>query len=276
MGPRQATRTLSASSRTLNGLARSTTAWLKQLAADFEAVRAAIAALADEAVEAARRWVEADSRTMMRLQRHLHRYKLCESAGWIPHYTTPLSLIEDDTDAADLSHRLNQYYKTNWPQVRSEFETRLTGLNVDEEARAAFLEGLQAHGYGLYRATPRLLFPEIERIARIELHGGRFAPITSLVEVRKAAINLRATEIVQQAGGPGVVLAQFKRMRYHLYETAFEQERVTQLATDPVPNRHATLHGLVSYRTMQSSLNALIMTEFMFRIIPALKTNPPD
>ena len=40
-----------------------------------------------------------------------------------------------------------------------------------------------------------------------------------------------------------------------------------------MPNRHATVHGLVTYRTMQSSLNALIMTEFMYQVIPAVKAN---
>ena len=86
-------------------------------------------------------------------------------------------------------------------------------------------------------------------------------------------MELELTEILAQAGGVGAVLAQFRRMTNHLYEPVRTEERVAELASDPVPNRHATVHGLVSYSTVQSSLNALIMTEFMYRIIHSLKAN---
>ena len=36
---------------------------------------------------------------------------------------------------------------------------------------------------------------------------------------------------------------------------------------DPVPNRHAALHGRVSYASEKSSLNMLIMTDFIFDAI---------
>jgi hypothetical protein len=115
----------------------------------------------------------------------------------------------------------------------------------------------------------RLLFPEIERIARAELLNGRLGGIASLKKVRAAVGQLGLSELAPQDGGP--VFSQFGRMAHHLYETASTQERVAELANDPVPNRHAAVHGLVTYRTMQSSLNALIMTEFMYQAIPAVK-----
>ena len=74
------------------------------------------------------------------------------------------------------------------------------------------------------------------------------------------------SDLAPPGGGP--VFAQFERMADHLYKTVCTTENVAELVNDSVPNRHAALHGLVSYRTMKSSLNALIMTEFMFRIIP--------
>ena len=40
---------------------------------------------------------------------------------------------------------------------------------------------------------------------------------------------------------------------------------------DPIPNRHAALHGLVIYSSMQNSLNSIFMTEFIFQVISALK-----
>jgi hypothetical protein len=74
------------------------------------------------------------------------------------------------------------------------------------------------------------------------------------------------SDLAPSGGGP--VFAQVERMADHLYKTVRTTENVAELVNDSVPNRHAALHGLVSYRTMKSSLNALIMTEFMFRITP--------
>ena len=66
--------------------------------------------------------------------------------------------------------------------------------------------------------------------------------------------------------------AQFEQMAHHLYKSTFTRDKLAALTNDPVPNRHAALHGLISYRTMKTSLNALIVTEFMFRIVPLVKT----
>jgi hypothetical protein len=231
-------------------------------------LKGAITAI-DELLKGFGRWVEANSGTLVELVRKAHRHLLFDRAGWLPHYTTPFFLVEDDIDAAGLSALLDGYYRQNWTRVRGEFEARLVGLKVDEDAKATLSEALDAHGHGLYRATARLLFPEIERIARAELLNGRLGGIASLKEVREAVGQLGLSELGPQGGGP--VFAQFARMAHHLYETASTPERVAELASDPVPNRHAAMHGLVTYRTMQSSLNALIMTEFMYQVIPVVK-----
>ena len=148
-----------------------------------------------------------------------------------------------------------------------EFEKHLITSKVDDEANATFIEALDAHGLGLYRVAPRLLFPEIERLAR----AGRLGKIAILDDIRdkveRQEIGLSA--LAPSGGGP--VLAQFQRMTDHLYEKVLTPEKVADLANDPVPNRHAALHGLVCYRTMKNSLNALIMTELMYRIISLVK-----
>jgi hypothetical protein len=133
------------------------------------------------------RWVDANHERLEELARMAHRHLLFDSAGWLPHYTTPFYLVKDDTNATELSALLDDYYRQNWTHIRQEFNARLSGLAVDEEAKATFSEALDGHGHGLFRATPRLLFPEIERIARVELLGGKLSGMTSLVEVREAA-----------------------------------------------------------------------------------------
>ena len=59
----------------------------------------------------------------------------------------------------------------------------------------------------------------------------------------------------------------FRRLSSHLYETVRDDDARQRFAGDPVPNRHAVVHGLVEYSSMQNSLNALFMTEFLFSTI---------
>ena len=44
-----------------------------------------------------------------------------------------------------------------------------------------------------------------------------------------------------------------------------------RFAEEPVPNRHAAVHGLAVYSSMQSSLNAIFMADFIFQAIGVLK-----
>lgn len=189
-----------------------------------------------------------------------------EESGWLPHYTAPFILLESITDAESLSKLIERHYINNWVGVKDKFKAHVAELNVDDEAKATFYEALDAHGHGLYRTTARTLFPEIERLARSNTgDGGNLTNIASLIDIRKAAGNLGLGELGPPEGGP--VLAHFVRMSHHLYEHVRTPEAVVSLTSDPVPNRHATVHGLVSYKTMQSSFNSLIMTEFMYRVI---------
>jgi hypothetical protein len=177
-------------------------------------------------------------------------------------------LLRDEWTASELSDYLSGYYEGNWPSIRQGFEEHLIASKVDDEAKATFIEALEAHGLGLYRVAPRLLFPEIERLARKEFRSGGPGTISILDSIRDKieSKEISMSELAPSGGGP--VFTQFARMMDHLYKTVRTTESVAELLNDSVPNRHAALHGLVSYHTMKSSLNALIMTEFMFRIIP--------
>jgi hypothetical protein len=61
---------------------------------------------------------------------------------------------------------------------------RLKASRVDDVAQATFIEALEAHGLGLYRVAPRLLFPEIERLARNEFRAGRVGRMPILGDMR--------------------------------------------------------------------------------------------
>ena len=95
--------------------------------------------------------------------------KVLTASGWLPHHTTPLGLVAHCSgDVCAARNKLNEYYEQNWSSVRGAIESQVVEYNIDEEAKATFLEALDVHGYGLHRSVCRVLFPEIERMLRTE------------------------------------------------------------------------------------------------------------
>lgn len=207
----------------------------------------------------------ANSAEVQSAMRIAHRNLICEKAGWLLHYTTPIDLITDDMTADDVGVVLERYYSENWPEVEAKFRRELESSDVDDEAKATMDEALQAHRAGLYRCSVRAVFPEIERQARVQLHEGKISGLASLRDVRKAIGRLGWSELRDARNGP--VFVQFSTMVHHLYAKADTPESLAKFAASPIPNRHAVIHGHISYGSLQSSLGALIMAEFMFKMI---------
>jgi len=194
-----------------------------------------------------------------------------EAIGWLPHYSIPFDLVEEcigDTDA--LQTCLSNHFKERWFDVRQDIESRLAWYDVDEEAKATFREALDAHDVGHYRCVCRVLWPEIERIARIELHDDKLVKITSQWRLKELAENLSVTSI-EPRGYYGLML--FRRLTEHLYAAIRNEDDRKLFALDPVPNRHAAIHGLVIYSTFQNSLNSIFMTDYVFQVISKLKNS---
>lgn len=198
------------------------------------------------------------------------RAKAMEESGWLPHYTQPDDLFPPAVDTPTAHAVLDRHYRDNWPTIEAQFRERLAGYLFDDEAKACFREALTAHGHGLYRAVPRLLFPEIERLSREHLRELFIdsTMITSLKEPREKAENLGFSNLFRSGVFSLRIYAKFTS---HLYARVKTPEELAAAELDPVPNRHAALHGLVTYSSMQSSLNALIMAEFAMLTIDALR-----
>jgi len=193
-----------------------------------------------------------------------------ETAGWLPSRFAPFDLVQDNASASDreLGEVLDHYFRDRWNDIEAGFRKRLLGYDVDEEAKASFVEALEAHRHGLYRTVPRTLFPEIERVVRIEFHGGGLRRLTDQKFIRDGVLKLGPRDI-EPSGVFGMRIV--NKFLDDLYESIPTEERLRAVAVDPVPNRHAALHGLVVYRTAQTSLNSLIMAEFMLSVVSALK-----
>ena len=205
------------------------------------------------------------------------------AAGWLPHYTTPISLVEDCSgDACAVRRKLNEYYEQNWSSVRRTIESQIADYNVDEEAKETFREALDAHGYGLHRSVCRVLFPEIDRVLRTELFGR-----TTGREGYKEIVEILVTDKTLEEFLPGgwfdfdyfghLTAAIRERSDDGLDERIFglfrrvDEGDLQRIGQDPVPNRHAAMHGYVSYSSPQNSLNAIFVVDYMFRLIGSFR-----
>ena len=203
------------------------------------------------------------------LVRHAHRAQGLDEAGWLPHQSMPFDRVEECAGDADEIHRLlSRHYRERWSDVHGDIEAQLAEYDIDDEAKTTFGEALNAHEAGFYRSVCRVLMPEIERVSRVELHGGRLDRITSQPLLRELADQLPISA-VEPGGFLGLNL--FRRLSEHLYEHVGDEDSRRRFAQDPVPNRHAAVHGLVVYSTMQNSLNAVFMADFIFQVISLLK-----
>ena len=208
--------------------------------------------------------------------------------GWVPHHTTPFDLVADcGNDDARLQASLLAYYTNHWAEVRARLETRLSSHGIDAEAKATFREALDAHEAGFYRCVIRVLFPELERVFRAALFDGRAGPIPYNEFVRRLsgeASNLELadfliagiqdmvlfkylTEGVREASASRDDLRKDKPEYAPGLAVGVDETNVETARRSPIPTRHAVAHGLVTYTSRQSSLNAIFIADYVFGVV---------
>lgn len=196
------------------------------------------------------------------------RHRLLEASGWLPHYTTPFERLDDLDDPKEVARLLEAYYREEWPEVRQTILTHLAAYAVDDQAKTVFAQALDLHEAGFHRVVTLLVFSEIERLARAELHGGQLGGFASQPKLRELAGQLCPSQ-TEPAGFHGLAL--YQRLDDHLYNPVKTPQALEAAERDPVPNRHAAVHGLVAYDSRQNSLNALIMGDFVLQVFSELK-----
>lgn len=218
-------------------------------------------------------------------------------AGWLPHYTMPFEAIaKSDGNEDQISATILEYYARNWENVREHTESRLADYKIDAEAKATFKEALDAHESGLHRCVCRVLFPEIERVLFTELFGGILGsePITYDKYIRTLAGDNRSIEdfIVDGLYDLSVFGQITKAVRendrqnrgeehlsekdetiFGIFSSVRNEERRELLTRNPIPNRHAAMHGLVIYSSPQHSLNTIFLADYMFGIVSRISAS---
>ena len=188
-----------------------------------------------------------------------------KEVGILPHRTTPWSEFSMD-NINEFPVRVLEYYHQNWQAVASVLSKDIETYEISDSAKQYFHEALTCHGHGLYRSSILTLFPAIEMEYRSACKIKVGSPAASLldliefVEVSPSSFGLRDI--------PAFDL--FPVLVNHLYNNVKKPEDMKYFKNSPLPNRHAAIHGLIRYHTVQHSLNSIIIADYAFSLLSEL------
>ena len=195
------------------------------------------------------------------------RGQLLEKHEWFPHYTMPEFLFGGHIEDADFNALVLAYYRENWAEVRQLIEQNLPDCPVDGETKAAFHEALDSHESGRYLSVCRNLMPELERIVRINLYGDKVGSFSVEKQMDIYFGNLPLSVFPDRSLG----WIGFKYLRSHLYDHIRDEADLERYVNHQIPNRHAAIHGLVTYDNVQNSLNSIFVADYVLQLITAWK-----
>ena len=195
-----------------------------------------------------------------------------EEAGWFPHSTFPRHLLSSTDGDSSVDEAVLNYYQEHWATVKQEIEQELSACNVDSDAKEMLREALIAHEHSLHRLVPPSLFPAIERAVRDCLCGNKLGNI----EVNEQLEDSIADMPLSMLPGGALGFVGFTLLSHHLYENVYTDAARNRFEDASVPNRHATVHGLVTYSSEKSSLNAIFIAIYVFIVLTVLMSGVPQ
>ena len=195
------------------------------------------------------------------------RGQLLERHEWFPHYTMPEFLFGGHIDDVDFNALVLAYYRENWVEVRQMLEQNLSDCPVDGETKAAFHEALDSHESGRYLSVCRNLIPEMERLVRIHLYGDQVGSFSVEKQMDIYFGDLPVSVFPDRSSG----WIGFKYLQSHLYAHIKNEADRERYVNHQIPNRHAAMHGLVTYDSIQNSLNSIFVADYVLQLIMAWK-----
>ena len=208
--------------------------------------------------------MEAAGPHVEKLIRHQRIENQFSNSGWLPYYSKLIERVEGhEGDAISLDRMISAYYREHWTEIRRDIEDRMQTYEIDEEAMETLQEAFAAHESENYRSVCRILFPEMERLIRRNFFDdtGR---IRTAEMTRTLAEYLAEDEILSRQV---LCLVTIGRHVQHMYAQVDDANR-DEFEQNAIPNRHATVHGLVSYSTHKHSMNMIIIADHLFQLLP--------
>ena len=193
--------------------------------------------------------------------------RVAERLGWVVHNTLPISLLED-TDEDGLDEAIMTFYRENSDELQRDIETAARGYLVDQDSKETMNQILSAHEHGLYRLVPPAMAAEIERATRVQLRGKM---VDRGLNIKKTILSKVDDLPISSFHDITSGTIQYETLDNHLYNQIDDEMGRSKFAENPIPNRHAIAHGLVSYSSEKSSLNSIFLTDFVFLMITEIK-----
>ncbi len=190
-------------------------------------------------------------------------WKTTEESGWLPYHALPMDRVFGDgkEDFATFGDRLDAYYRAHGMDIVQGVAAAVASFDIDGEAKATLREALSAHEQGLYRASCRVLLPEIERVIREDWLGVKGVGTLNQKALMAVLEHIELDDLAAESGD-----------LVHLVgiSSAFAWFNTLE-SPGPTPNRHAATHAWAVYSSEQDSLNTIICAEYVYRVATALK-----
>ncbi|KAB1108866.1 hypothetical protein F4V89_28630, partial [Neorhizobium galegae] len=190
--------------------------------------------------------------------------------GWLYHPSLPPSVIQghlDDVEKLDVA--VGEHYRENWELIKMDLLGEISDLELAPVTKEVFSEAIDCHTAGRYRACVRLIFPEIEKEVRSSFLNDRSDRPAKIGDFLETASMMTFGDVIRNHWE----MKLFEKLTSHLYEDVREHN-IQRFLDDPVPNRHAAVHGLIDYGTLKNSVNVIIMAVYTFTIISSLRVRP--
>lgn len=197
--------------------------------------------------------------------------KTLKVKGILPHRSTPWALF-DSSKPNEFPPVVLGYYASEWQVAERVFLEDVDTYQISFEAKSAFVDAVKCHSARLFRSSVLTLLPAAEAEFRRAFGVALGQNGASLDELRMVARKVPAGIIL----GHFAPLDLFKILQEHIYEPVKTSDALERFACDPVPNRHAAIHGLIIYDTELNSLNTLIMADYIFYLIGQLSAHLID
>nr|WP_281719641.1 hypothetical protein [Nitrosomonas nitrosa] len=171
-----------------------------------------------------------------------------------------------DVDDATLSAAVEQWFVDHQQQVCDQLQQRVQAYAIDTlspTAKRAMEEALAAYRQSRWLSVVRVLLPEFEAFGRAIAKGH----VRQYEAVKHLKDRLNATPVIKDDPTESFSLVHF--VFDHLFASCHSAEDAAALR--PFPNRHAELHGLDSYGTLQGASTLLCVFAYLMRLMDRQK-----
>ena len=184
-------------------------------------------------------------------------------AGWLPYYPWTFDIARNyENDINHLDTKLSQFYRAKWGLIRDEILGKLEIYDIEQEAKSALREALVAHDQKLYRCVCRLLPTEIERLVRHQKNLDQWEKIKT-ADIQNEMFKDITKEDLFTLNPHGVEYFIYAAGYFYAPVSPQNLQKFKNLYQN-IPNRHASLHGNITYSTFKNSVNMILLTYATF------------